>query len=394
MKVLFINSVIDYGSTGKIVRDLSDGLIKRGHEVSVAYGRNKIADDSSFYFGNQFGFAIHYAMSRMLGRHGLHSSIQTKKLIEYIKKSKPDVIHLHNLHGYYLNVKMLFKYLNSTDIQLMWTLHDCWSFSGSSAYFDYSGCDIWNKGCVVCKDTHEYPYNQFGLHQKQNFKWKKELFSSSNHLKIITVSNWLNELTHTTFMNKHSIDTIYNGIKENTFKPTQQTNHQEKIQILGVANIWEKRKGLEDFVLLRSILDDRYEITLIGLSSKQVEDMPKGIIGIERTSNVEELVNYYSNADVYLNLSYEETMGLTTIESLACGTPVVVYDKTAVPELVNEKVGMVVKSGDIDLLKESIDLVVKKKLKKSADLRDHALKFTNDIMISNYMKVYEKYEKN
>lgn len=394
MKVLFINSVIDYGSTGKIVRDLSNGLIQRGHEVGVAYGRNQIDDPSFFYFGNRFGFAVHYAMSRFLGRHGLHSSVQTKKLIKYIKKFNPDVIHLHNLHGYYLNVKMLFEFLNTTNISLIWTLHDCWSFSGSSAYFDFSGCKLWNEGCVLCCDTHEYPLNQFGLHQKQNFNWKRKQFLSSNDLKIITVSNWLRDLSQTTFLNKHSIQTIYNGIKEDIFKEPQKRNSKDKIQILGVANKWEKRKGLDDFIKLRELLDNRYEITLIGLSTQQVDSMPKGIVGIERTNNIEELVEYYANADVYLNLSVEETMGLTTIEALACGTPVVVYDKTAVPELVNEAVGIIVDAGNIDLLKTAIDLVIENNLKNTKALRAHALKFTNDIMIENYMKVYENYEKN
>ncbi|QIK57522.1 glycosyltransferase [Erysipelothrix sp. HDW6A] len=391
MKILFINSVVDYGSTGKLVRDIANASKQAGHDVLVAYGRYPQENsEDTFYFGSKISTYWHVLMTRLLGRHGLHSSLETKKLIKVIDEYNPEVIHLHNLHGYYLNVRMLFNYLKTRpQTKILWTLHDCWSFSGSSAYFSYSGCKVWDKGCVECNTTREYPESLGFSNQKYNFNWKKEAFSNINNLTILTPSDWLKQLTEQTFLNSYKIKRIYNGIDLQVFRPLKNESNSTEINLLGVANIWEKRKGLDDFIELSKRLPEDYKITLIGLSKQQCEGLPSSIKGITRTENVSELVEYYSNADIYLNLSQEETMGLTTVEALACGTPVIVYDQTAVPEIVGDEVGLVVKANDIDLLATSIQNFDFVRYSSEA-CREYSFKFSKEKMIENYLKEIEK----
>lgn len=390
MKVLFINSVVDYGSTGKIVRDLYQGLIETGHEAKMVYGRHEARDGKdTVNISNKLSSGYHLVMSQLLGRHGMHSSQATRKVIREIETFQPDIIHLHNIHGYYLNVFLLFEYLkNHPSIKIVWTLHDCWSFSGSSAYFSYDGCKKWDEGCVICNDTNTYPKNRATSSQERNFYKKKEAFTSVQNMTLVTPSDWLKNLTEQTFLKKYPVQRIYNGIDLNQFKPLPEESTDKKI-ILGVSNIWEKRKGYDDFIALSKLLSDDYQIVLIGLNKDQLANLPSEIVGIERTSNIEELVSYYSKAYVMLNLSVEETMGLTTVESLACGTPVIVYDQTAVPEVVNEHVGFVVEAGDVQRLHELIVSGAIETLDKQI-VRDFALQFDRANMVNNYLNLYKK----
>src|SRR5690554_56181 len=389
MKLLFINSVYQYGSTGRLVKTLKEAAENKGHEVLVAYGRHKQNEsEDTFYFGDHVSSFWHLLMTRLFGRHGLHSKRKTKQLIKRIEDFKPDVIHIHNVHGYYLNVPMLFKYLKTIDSKIIWTHHDCWAFSGSGAYFDYDGCEVWDEGCVINKSTKTYPQVWLKPNQERNFKWKKEVFTSLEHIYIITVSDWLKDLMNLTFFNKYEIQRIYNGIDLGTFVPKTNNNQSKTKKLLGVANMWEARKGLDDFVALSKVLPKEYEITLIGLSEKQINELPLNIKGISRTDSIDKLVKYYQEADLYLNLSVEETMGLTTVESLACGTPAIVYDKTAVPEIVDEKSGVIVKANDIDALRETIlnfDITDN----TIDNCRQRALYFKKEIMVKNHLNLYE-----
>lgn len=393
MRYLLINSVVDYGSTGKITRQLSNALEIEGEDILVTYGRVRQADSkNSFFFGNAISSGTHLLLSRIFGRHGLHSTKKTKQLIRKIKEFSPDVIHLHNLHGYYLNVELLFEFLKTQDhIKIIWTLHDCWAVSGSSAYFSFNGCKEWDEGCVICNSTADYPKASFIKRQRKNFAWKKESFTSVPNMKIITPSNWLRDLISTTFLKEYPVQTIYNGLNLDVFKPKKTNESSPSIKLLGVSNIWEERKGLTDFIKLRSMLPSNYEITLIGLSKKQISKLPEGITGIERTSDIDELVQFYSDADIYLNFSVEETMGMTTIEAIACGTPAFVFDQTAVPEIVNESVGKVFKAHDLDEVVKSI-----KNYKRGdyaiEDLLSHADKFKESDMIDAYMREYQSNE--
>lgn len=387
MKIAFINSVVDFGSTGKIVRSLANALKEEGHEVLICYGRNyRGSDADTFYFGSDLDMKIHGVMTRLFGRHGLHSRKQTKLLIDKLDSYNPDVIHLHNIHGYYLNYPMLFEYLKKANIKVLWTLHDAWSFSGSSAYFDYHGCKVWEDGCVVCNSTQDYPEVKGLSRQKKNFSLKKKCFSGLNDLTIITPSQWLNCLASKTFLSQYPIITIHNGIDTGIFKPitTPSTN---SFKILGVANIWEKRKGLDDFIKLRSLLDVRYEITLVGLSSAQIKDLPQGIKGIERTSSVEELVMLYSNANVYVNPTYEDNYPTTNLESLACHTAVVAYDTGGNREAGVYPYVRVCEKGDVQALKMQIQAIEEEPVDFGGFDQSH---IENSTFVAKMLEVYKE----
>ncbi|QIK70044.1 glycosyltransferase [Erysipelothrix sp. HDW6C] len=347
MKVLFINSVVDFGSTGKIVRSLADGLKEQGHEVLIAYGRHsKEPSHDTFYIGDKPSMAYHMLMSHFFGRHGLHSTKATKRLIDKIKEFKPDIIHLHNVHGYYLNVKMLLEYLATTDIRVLWTLHDAWTISGSSAYFDFHGCKVWEDGCVECNSTKDYPASLFIKRQRKNFAWKKKTISQLKNVTFITPSKWLKELGETSFLRQFPIEVVYNGIDVETFNSDNNKKREPKV-LLGVANKWETRKGLEDFISLSERISEDYQIILIGLSKEQIARLPQNITGIERTANVQELVGYYASAYAFINPTYEDNYPTTNLEALACGTPVIAYDTGGNNEISNEHV-IIVKQGCID----------------------------------------------
>ena len=331
MKVMFINSVVDYGSTGKIVRDLATGLKTQGAEVLMVYGRHEAKDETdTFNMSDSLGMYTHLFMTRFFGRNGLHSHKATRKLIDKIKEFNPDTIHIHNIHGYYCHVPMLMAYLKTTDIKIIWTLHDAWLVSGSSAYFDFNGCSHWNQGCEVCTSTRDYP-EVFGMkRQKKNLDWKKEFIGGLPNIHFITPSQWLKDLIGTTYLAHFPCDVIYNGINMDLFKPTHnevlKTRFQDKKVLLGIASKWERRKGLEDFIKLSEILDPKYQIVLIGLDEKQIKTLPSNIVGLTRTSDAKELAAYYTLAHAFLNPTYEDNYPTTNIEALSCDTHVVAYD--------------------------------------------------------------------
>lgn len=367
--LLQINSVNNWGSTGRIVEQIGQLALSKGWNSYVAYGRG-LSDSQSelIRIGNKLDIYCHVIQTRLFDNHGLASTSATKELINKIQEIKPNIIHLHNIHGYYLNYKILFQYLAQTKVAVVWTLHDCWSLTGHCSYFSFIQCDKWEKQCFQCPEKRTYPTSYLFNRSKQNYKDKKAAFTSLPHLTIVPVSDWLAGLIRKSFLNKYPIHRIYNGVDLNVFKPRRDNNPiKEKLGItskkmlLGVANVWTVRKGLYDYLALRQELPDDYVIVLIGLDEKQIRSLPKGVIGIKRTDNAHELAAYYSAADVVLNLSYEETFGLTTIEGLACGTPCVGYNRTATPELISENTGFVVEAGNIDKLLKAIEQVIKEK---------------------------------
>lgn len=354
--LLQINVVANSGSTGRIAEDIGKLAISQGWKSYIAYGRGKPNSSSQLIPINNYklDFYIHAIQTRLLDNHGLASSHNTKRLIKIIQKINPDIIHLHNIHGYYINYSILFKYLCQTKIPIVWTLHDCWSYTGHCSHYSYIKCNKWQYGCYNCPQKERYPASWFIDRSPKNYNIKKRHFTSLNNLTIVTVSKWLEKEVKKSFLKNLPINTIYNGIDINIFKPQniskseKCTNFIDKFIVLGVANVWDNYKGLKDFIEIRKSLPDDYIIILIGLNSKQIRELPNGIIGIQRTNNMTELAQYYSIADVYLNTSIEETYGMTTCESMACGTPVIVYNSTALPELVTKETGFVVEPGDLN----------------------------------------------
>ncbi len=365
--LLQINVVVNSGSTGRIAEEIGQTAKANGWKSYIAYGRNECPSKSELIkIGNDWDMRMQGLQTRLFDRHGLASKSATKKLVQQIEKIKPNVIHLHNLHGYYLNIEILFCFLKKSNIPVVWTLHDCWPVTGHCVYFDFVGCEKWKTQCFQCPQKSTYPASYLLDRSKKNYKLKKELFSSLPNLTLVPVSQWLANIVKQSFLKNNTIRVIQNGINTTVFHPVStQTirtkyNLSGKFVLLGVASDWSPRKGLKDFIKLSKKLDSGYQIILVGLSNEQIKTLPKNILGIERTENVDELVQFYSTADVVLNISYEETFGMTTVEGFACGTPGIVYNATASPELIDDSTGIVVEKGDINGLVSAIEQIKEK----------------------------------
>ncbi len=334
MRVLMINVVCGIRSTGRICTDLATALETQGHEVQIAYGRGQVPEQFQKYavrVGNDFDVVLHGVRARLLDGAGFGSRYATEKFIKWVKEYDPDVIHLHNIHGYYINIEILFEYLRYCGKKIIWTLHDCWAFTGHCAYFDYAGCDRWKYGCGHCLHKSEYPERIGPDMSKRNYHVKKRLFTSIPNIVLVTPSKWLENLVKNSFLKSCKTIMIHNGVDTTIFKPTKSNIKERygcegKKVILGVAAVWDKRKGLNAFIELSQKLDSTYQIILVGLSRKQLDNLPENIIGIEKTNSVEELVKLYSAADVFVNPTLEDNYPTTNIEAIACGTPVISYD--------------------------------------------------------------------
>lgn len=387
-----INSVINSGSTGRIVEEIGQLAIKNNYESYIVYGRSGNNDSKSKLIrsSSTIDNYIHGFQSRILDNHGISSLNSTKKFIEKIKTIKPDLIHLHNIHGYYINYPILFNYLKDWGGPVVWTLHDCWPFTGHCAHYTYCGCSKWENGCFNCPQKSIYPKSLFFDRSKKNYNDKKNAFLDCPNLHIVTVSNWLSKEVGKSFLKDYNRSTIYNGIDLNIFKPSVKSNlYNNEKKILGVASIWNERKGLNDFIELRKYLPDDYKITLIGMTQKQIKELPLGITGYEKTTNIQELVSHYNSANVYVNTSKEETLGMTTIEALACGTPAVVCDSTAVAEPINHKTGFIINPGNIKGMAEKIIETCEMKPFSSTDCRERVeLLFDKNKNYKAYIELY------
>ena len=341
MKVLMINSVCGTGSTGRICTDIADMLIAQGHECKIAYGRGSVSEkykNISHKIGSDFDVKMHALAARLFDCSGFCSKAVTRKFVEWIKDYNPDVIHLHNIHGYFLNVEILFDYLKTCGKKIVWTLHDCWAYTGHCSHYTYVKCFKWQEKCFKCPQKKQYPKSVLFSFAKRNFERKKRAFTGVKNMQLVTPSKWLKAEVENSFLKDYPITVINNGIDLNVFKPTpsdfrEKNGLTDKVIILGVANVWEQRKGFGDFIKLSEIIDDKYRIVLIGLSDKQLKRLPKNVIGIKRTDSLTELAEIYTAADVLFNPSVEETFGMTVVEAMACGTPAIVYNATALPEL-------------------------------------------------------------
>lgn len=356
MKILQINITANWGSHGRIAEEIGQIVISKGWESYIAYGR--IANPSKshlIHIGSMTDERLHGVQSRLFDNHGLASVKATREFLKQIDAIKPDLIHLHNIHGYYINYPMLFDYLSKQDIPIVWTLHDCWTMTGHCAFFTYANCDKWKNGCHNCKHKYTYPKSFLFSRSHKNYVLKQTCFTSVKNLTLVPVSQWLADIVKDSFLSNYPINMIHNGVDINKFRvlETQRPSSDRKM-LLGVSSVWEPRKGLSDFVKLRQLLDDSFEIVLIGLTKKQVDSLPPGITGITRTNNIDELVQYYNKADVFVNPTYEDNFPTTNIEALACGTPVITYNTGGSPEAIDEKTGLVVEYGHINALAEGI----------------------------------------
>jgi glycosyltransferase involved in cell wall biosynthesis len=374
MKVLMINVVCGIRSTGRICTDLATELEKQGHEVKIAYGRENVPEQFQKYavrIGNDFDVKLHGLNARLFDGAGFGSKTVTKKFIEWIKDFNPDVIHLHNIHGYYINVEVLFDYLRTCKKRIIWTLHDCWSFTGHCVYFDYVGCDKWKTECTHCLQKKEYPACIGFDKSKSHYKLKKKKFTG------------IPSLVSQSFMNEYRVEVINNGVDTNVFKQTH-SNLREKYKlgdkkvVLGVAAIWDRRKGLDTFIELSNLLPNEYQIILVGLSENQIQDLPQNIIGISKTDTPQQLAELYTLADVFVNPTLEDNYPTTNLEAIACGTPVITYNTGGSPESA-EKYGAVVEK-NVDELQQ--------KIKSINDIKAKKIDVSNASAIKKYVELY------
>ncbi len=387
MKVLIINVVCGIRSTGRICTDIASALEMRGHEVKIAYGREIVPEQYKRFavkIGNDYDVKFHGLKARLFDGCGFGSKKATERFLGWVKKFDPDIIHLHNIHGYYINLEVLFNYLKTCDKKVIWTLHDCWAFTGHAAYCEAVNCEKWIKGCYNCPKKNDYPVS-FVDNSKVNWIKKKEIFQNVPRMKIVTPSEWLANLVRKSYLSKYTIEVIHNGIDTNIFKPTNsdiksRLGIKNKKIILGVAAIWEQRKGLDDFIELSNLIDLKYQIVLVGLSHKQIKKIPNRIMGIERTNSVTELVELYSAADVYVNPTYEDNYPTTNLEAIACGTPVITYNTGGSGESASH-FGFVVKKGNI--------MEICNRLLSVERLTNSHINVGKDEFIDKYLQAYE-----
>lgn len=364
-KIVQINSVCGVGSTGRIVTDIYHELKKRGDICNVFYGRGIARScDDAIKISNDFDFYKHVLSTRIFDNHAFCSSDRTRLAIKKIDELKPDVIHLHNIHGYYINVELLFEYLKvNKKIKVVWTLHDCWSFTGHCSYFDYSSCDKWKSECSNCPQKKNYPASYLLDNSFNNFNRKKSSFTGLDNVTIVTPSQWLADLVKQSYLNEYPIHVINNGIDLDIFTPRKSLfrskyNLESKFLIMGAASDWSPRKGFDDFISLANLLTNEYTIILVGLTKDRVEKLPSNIIAIDRTDNPIELAEIYSAVDVFFNPTYEDNYPTVNLESIACGTPVITYDTGGSVESVGNDNGFIVKKGDLKAVINIIDELV------------------------------------
>lgn len=392
MKVIQINT-FSYKAAGNIMMNIHHELIKKGVDSYVAWGRGRNSQNNHEYFMNdEIGVRAHGVYTRLTDRTGFLSKNSTKRLLRWIDTIKPDIIHLHCIHGYYINIEMLFDYIRNNNIRVIWTQHDCWSFTGHCAYFDSVGCDKWENGCYNCEQLRTYPAS-YNDNSKENWLKKRKLFSNLD-ITIVVPCNWLKKIIKKSFLNNYETKVIFNGISIEKFKPTlKKFKEQNKLNhyciILGVASEWTERKGLKDFIKLNEMLDHSlYKIVLVGLTDRQLKKMPNDIIALKRTESIEELADIYSSADFFYNPTYEDNFPTTNLESLACGTPVLTYNTGGSPESLDERNGFVAFKGDVEAIYKYIKDNNKKLVKKEALL--NTSKFTVEAMLNKYWEIYNE----
>lgn len=392
--------MVNTGSTGRIVEELGKLAISKGWQSYVAVGRAPYKSVSELIkVGDKGDMYAHVLETRLMDNHAFASRKATQKLIREIERIDPDIIHLHNLHGYYLNVEILFEFLGRWNKPVVWTLHDCWAFTGHCAFYEYVDCDKWKTECHHCPQTQEYPKSWYYDNSSDNFRRKKALFNSLKNILLVPVSDWLSTQLQASFLRSLPLTRIYNGVDLNSFSPEQKVETpallelmKGKFVILGVANLWEeKRKGLADFFSLAKQIENDHLIILVGLKKEYFKDLPKNIVGIERTENVKELAALYAASDVLFNPTWEDNFPTTNLEALACGTPVITYETGGSIEVITKDTGYKVAKGDIGGAVVSMKAIrLKGKMHYRQKCRSYALRFLNkDERFDEYFETYE-----
>lgn len=368
-RLLLINVTRSVLSTGRIVDSIGHLAKEQGWDVCVVHGARYVGDsDLDHYQVTTYtNEVLHYLKSTLFDAQGLGSYYPTKRLIKFMGAYKPDVVHIHNIHGCYIHYPLLFDYLRNKRIQTIWTLHDCWPMTGHCVHFEKTRCVKWKTQCEKCPAIRDFPSSWIIDNSRKNYLRKKRLLADMANLQITTVSKWLYSVAQESFLKERPSRVIYNGVDTKVFKPTNSSVRDtlsvgNKILLLGLASSFDERKGIWDYVHLSKILPSKkYQILLVGGNDADMQKTANtNIIHLARTDDTKQLVEIYSASDILLSLSYEETFGLTIAEAMSCGTPSIVYNNTAQPELVTEQTGIVVETGNIEGIITAIQTIEKK----------------------------------
>lgn len=398
MKILLIDVNYKHSSTGKIVYDLSESLKSDGYTSKVLYGRgDNINDESAYRVAPSSEVFFHAAMTRITGLVGNYSFLATKNVIEEIKKFKPDVVHLHELHGYYINIESIVNYLSDYNIPVVWTFHCEFMYTGKCGHA-YE-CEQWKTECRKCPQLKEYPASLYLDFTNYMFNKKKQYMQNLEQLYIVTPSQWLANRVKESFLKNKFITVIPNGIETSDIFYPRDYKHlvlkhslKDKKVILAIApDIMDERKGGKWVLEIAKRFTDDYCFIMIGVEDDLI-NVPNNVITIKRTNNQHELAEYYSVADLLLLTSVKETFSLVTAESLACGTPVVGFDSGAPKEVAPKGYGRFVDYGDIDSLSNIIIDFYSKKLNlhDSNECRRFAVSnYSKDKMYLNYLNLYK-----
>lgn len=399
MPTLFqINTTLNYGSTGRIAEQIAITAQRHGWDCVTAHGGRYVGKSEfpSILVGNKMDNYFHAFYGEFFGRHGLGSTQSTKRLIKKIKEFSPSLIHLHNIHGYYLNYKVLFDYFAEISTPIVWTLHDCWSFTGHCTHFENVGCEKWKTECNHCPLLMAQYKSRLIDRSRSNFLLKKELYAKLDTITIVPVSNWLASVVSQSILGKFPIKVIQNGVDLEVFSPigndirAKYSISDNKMVVLSVMNGYDIEKGIEE---INRIADEKdYTVIVVGLPNGLSNRISQKIINVGRTRSQSELAAYYSAADVFLNPTYNDTFPTTNIEALACGTPVITYRTGGSPEIIDEKTGIVVDKGDYSGLIKAIDMIQQKGKSAYTDAcRLHAVeKYDKNERFMDYINLYNE----
>ena len=401
MRVAQINVTSEL-STGRIALGICETLQSCGHAALLCHSRGGVPEAvPSYRIGSRLDTFIHAGLARFLDCAGFLSRRATRKLVQQLRLYKPDVVHLHNLLGYYLNIPILMEYLREANVPVVWTLHDCWPFTGHCAHYSMARCDRWRSICHHCPNKRQYPASLLLDRSKQNWLKKREVETQLESLTLAAPSRWLAGEAQKSFLGKYPVRVLPSGIDLEAFRPAGEAaveeaverwklkKHGDKPILLSVASAWRAAKGINDLIDLQELVGDEMAIVVVGLTPRQTEVLPPEMIAVPMVHGAHSLRALYTAADICVSLSYEESQGLTLVEALACGTQVLCYDQTALPEIVTEETGAVVPAGDIGAVAEACRKLLEEPKSPEA-CRARAAAFDRDTQFIEYVRLYEE----
>lgn len=404
-KLLQINPVLRVNtSTGRIMQEIGELAMLHGWKTYMAYskGRDGIKECKSEIVpvGDVWSTAWHGLETRLLDRHGLASDRATREFVKRIEEIAPDIVHIHNIHGYFLNYRILFDFLSRSGIPVVWTVHDCWLYTGHCYYYSYAGCNKWQTGCGHCPQKKEFPASYFSDRSHRNWLDKKTAFTSMplDKLTIVPVSDWIREEMSRSFLKDYHFQVIHNGINTEVFDVydatavRQQYSLGDKHIFLGVASIWSREKGLADFIKMSELIGQDEVIVLVGIKPEDMKLLPKNVVAIARTENIRQLAELYSAADVFINPTWQDNYPTVNLEAIACGTPVVTYRTGGSIEAITDTTGFIVEQGDVAGLVDAARCIIRRGKEAYRNVcRQYAVaNFRKEDRYADYLKLYRQ----